>query len=173
MRIRNQLIIAAIIIVGIGSIAYAAFAQILTINGTGTATGDWDVAVTSITLTDSDGATDATIPSFTGTSATFDVDLAYPGAFAEYQVVITNAGNIAAIVDSVTDLTTKNAADPAYITYTVTGVPADTLLAADNAGTTDVNTATVRVEWDPLDNTGVATDTKTATINFDYVQDTP
>lgn len=173
MNIRNKLIIAAIVLVGVGSIAYAAFAQILTINGTGTVTGDWDVAITGITLTDSDGATDVTPPEYTGTSATFDVDLAYPGAFAEYDVVITNAGNIDAIVDSITDLTSKNAEAPAYITYTVTGVAEATEIAAANGGTTDVNTATVRVEWDPADDTGVVDDTKTATIEFNYIQNTP
>lgn len=170
MRIRNQLIIAAIIIVGIGSIAYAAFAQILTINGTGTATGDWHVAITGVSRTAAAGATEVGgSPTFTGTSATFDVDLAWPGAYAEYTVTIANTGNIPAKVESVTDLATINSADPTYMTYTVGGVAANDLLPA----TTGTDTATVRVEWDPLDNTGVANDTKSATINFNYIQNTP
>ncbi len=172
MKIRDKLIVAALVLVGLGSIAYAAFVQVTTINGTGTVTGDWDIAVTSITLTDSAGATEVSAPEFTGTSATFDVELAYPGAFAEYEVVITNGGNIDAIVSSVTDLASKNAEAPAYITYTVTGVAANTTIAASNAGDTDLNTATVRVEWDAADNTGVVDATKSATIEFNYEQDT-
>jgi hypothetical protein len=37
---RNKLLIAALIVVGLASVAYAAFAQVLTIGGTGTATGN-------------------------------------------------------------------------------------------------------------------------------------
>lgn len=36
---RNKLLIAALVVVGLASVAYAAFAQILTISGTGTAAG--------------------------------------------------------------------------------------------------------------------------------------
>lgn len=36
---RNKLLIAALVVVGLAPVAYAAFAQILTISGTGTAAG--------------------------------------------------------------------------------------------------------------------------------------
>ena len=119
---RNKLLVAALVLVGVASVAYAAFAQTLTISGTGSATGTWDVAITNITQSSATGATDNTAPSFNATSATFDVNLGYPGATATYDVTVTNNGTIPAILDSITDLVALNAAAPTYITYSVTGV---------------------------------------------------
>lgn len=170
---RSKLLIAAAVVVGLSSIAYAAYSQVLTVNGSGTATGTWNVAVTSITETGSDGKTDNSAPSFTGTSATFDVDLAYPGAYAEYDVVVTNAGNIPAILSSFTNLASKNAEAPAYITYTVSNVTAGTTTLGTNTGVDDTNTIHVRVEWlaGTSPNTGSG-NSKSATINFTYDQNT-
>lgn len=87
---KNKLLVAAVVLVGMASVAYAAFSQLLTINGTGTATGDWSVKIMGITPSaGAVGATDhADTPSFTATSATFNVDLAYPGATSTYEVTI-------------------------------------------------------------------------------------
>lgn len=167
-NIKTKVIVAAFIVVGLASIAYAAFSQILTINGTGTAAGDWDVKITSITQTSATGATENSAPAFTDTSATFDVDLAYPGASATYNVVVTNNGTIPAVLSSLDGITAANAASPTYITYTVTGVSNGTTLAA-NGGT---NTATVTVTWDPLSAPVSSGETKTATITLNYEQDT-
>lgn len=93
---KNKAMLAALLIIGVASVAYASFATTLTINGTGTATGNWDVHIQSITRTSATGATDAVnTPSVAvdNLSATFDVDLAYPGATATYSVVIANSGN--------------------------------------------------------------------------------
>ncbi len=171
---RSKLLIAAAVVVGLSSIAYAAYSKTVTISGTGTATGTWNVAITDITLSDSDGATENSAPSHNGTTATFDVDLAYPGAFAEYEVVVTNAGNIPAILDSLTDLTSKNAEAPTYITYAISGVTEDVTLLGVDTGVDDTNTITVRIEWTgstspPDTSTG---NSKAATMNFDYIQDT-
>jgi len=166
---RNKMLIGAIVFVGLASVAYAAFAQILTINGTGTAAGDWDVAITGITRTAATGATDAVAPSFTGTSATFDVDLAYPGATATYEIVVENNGSIPAILATLDGVTAANAAAPLYITYELTGVTAGTTTLPAETGT---NTVVVTVEWDPADNTSNPTATKTATITLNYEQDT-
>lgn len=170
---RSKLLIVAAVIVGLSSIAYAAFSQTLSINGTGTATGSWNVSITNITLSGSDGATQNSAPAYNATSANFDVGLAYPGAYAEYIVTVTNSGNIAAILDSMTDLTTKNAEVPTYITYTVSGVTPGTTTLGTQTGVDDTNTITVRVEWlaDTNPDTG-ANNSKSATINFDYVQNT-
>lgn len=170
---RNKLLIIAAVVVGLSSVAYAAFAQNLTITGTGTATGAWSVGISSITLASSDGATDNTAPSHNGTSATFDVNLAYPGAYAEYTVVVTNSGSIPAILDSMTDLASKNAEDPTYITYTVSGVTAGTTTLGTNTGVDNTNTITVRVEWLAGTNPDTSTgNSKSATIDFAYAQNT-
>lgn len=164
---RNKLLISALVLVGLASVAYAAFAQTLTINGTGTAAGTWDVAITNITQTSATGATDNSAPTFNATSATFDVDLAYPGATATYDVTVTNAGSIPAALDTITDLTALNAAAPAYITYSVAGVTAGTTTLAASGGT---NVIQVTVTWDGASSTSGGS--KVATIDFDYSQDT-
>lgn len=167
---RNKLLIATLVLIGLASVAYAAFSQTLTINGSGTAAGTWDVEITSITLTDSYGMTENSAPVVAGDnlSATFDVDLAAPGSFAEYDVVITNSGSIQAKFDSTTDLTALNAAAPDYIFYTVT-----TPAASDPIAPAATDTMVVRVEWDATETVpGTGTESKAATIDFDYSQDT-
>lgn len=165
---RNKLLIAALVVVGLASVAYAAFAQILTISGTGTATGSWNVAITGITRTTATGATDASAPTFTGTSATFSTNLAYPGATATYEVTVKNNGTVPAKLSSITDLATINAAAPTYITYTVSGVTAGTTTLA--AGAT--NTVTVVVTWDAASAPSTAGESKNATITLNYAQNT-
>ncbi len=166
---RNKLIVAALVLVGLASVAYAAFAQTLTINGTGTAAGTWDVAITSITQTSATGATDNVAPSFNATSATFDVNLAYPGATATYDVVVTNNGSIPAILSSITDLSGTNAAAPTYITYGTSGVTAGSTTLAASGGT---NTVQVTVTWDSASAPVTPNENKSATITLDYAQDT-
>lgn len=172
MKIRTQIIVAALIIVGIGSIAYAAYSQILTISGTSTSAGDWDVAITSIEQTAATGATEVSPPLYTDTSATFDIDLAYPGATATYVVVVTNNGTIPgkiATTGGVTGVSEVNALAPLYVSYSETGIAAGTTITP-SGGT---NTATVVVTWDP-DSEPTGTNTsKTATITFNYEQHTP
>ncbi len=168
---RNKFVIAALIIVGAASAAYAAFAQNLTVNGTGTATGNWAVQITAITLAASTGATNhnAVAPTVAGDglSATFSVDLAYPGAVGNYDVTIKNNGNIPAKLSTLTDLTTTNNAAPTYITYAITGVAINDTLAA---GATV--TARVAVTWAAGASTNPAGANKAATITFGYIQNT-
>lgn len=165
---RNKLLVGAAILVILASVAYAAFAQILTISGTGTAAGSWDVAITGITRTAATGATDNSgSPHFDGTSATFDVDLAYPGATATYQIDVTNSGNIKALLQSISGVTEANAATPSYITYALSGVTAGSTNINPNGGT---NTATLTVTWDPASAPTTSGETKTATVTFNYVQ---
>ena len=166
---RNKIIIGALLIVGFASIAYAAFSQMLVINGTANTSADWDVRITGISLdaVNSAGATGSTT-SFTTTSATFDVDLDYPGAQAVYTVTVENQGTIPAVLDSITDLTTINSAAPTDITFAVSGVTEGTTTIAPSG----TNTITVTATWNPA-STITATQTKTANINFNYIQDTP
>lgn len=154
-------------LVGLASVAYAAFTQLLTVNGTGTATGTWNVAITGIALdASSSGGTNNTPPTSNATSATFDATLPYPGATAVYNVTIENTGNVDAKLSSITNLTTLNNTAPSYIKYAVTGVAADDILAAGGS-----TTATVTVSWDAADTTTqTTTHSKSATIDFNYVQ---
>lgn len=166
---RNKLILAAVVVVGCASIAYAAFTQVLTIQGTGTIAGDWDVAITDISKVSSVGATENAAPSFTDTSATFDVDLAYPGASATYNVIITNNGSIPAKLTSIDGLTQANAAAPLYMQYGLSGLVAGTTTLEPAAN----NTATVTVTWDEASTPTTSGQSKTATITLNYDQNTP
>lgn len=166
---RNKLIIAAVILVGLASVAYAAYSQSLTVNGSGTAAGNWNVAITNITQTSATGVTENSAPSFTGTSANFDVDLAYPGATATYDITVTNTGTIPAILSSLTDLTSLNAAAPSYITYATSGLTAGTTTLAANSGT---NVLHVTVTWQGASSPSTTGTSKAATITLNYDQNT-
>ncbi|MFZ1258549.1 MAG: hypothetical protein WAQ25_03710 [Candidatus Saccharimonas sp.] len=168
---RNKLIVAALVLIGLASVAYAAFAQVLTINGTSTASGTWDVKITGITRASASGATDAALtPSFTATTATFDSTLAYPGATATYNVTVTNAGTVPAKLTSIGGLAAVNAAAPTYVGYTISGVTAGTTTLAANGGT---NTITVTITWDSASTVSTTGASKTGVLTFNYDQDTP
>jgi hypothetical protein len=166
---KQKILIGVLIVAGLASIAYAAFSQSLVVNGTGTTTGDWNVKITGITNSASTGATQVNgSPTFTATSATFNTNLAYPGASATYQITVKNQGNINAKLDSISDIATINATAPSDIKYTITGVTAGTTTLA--AGTTNV--ITVKVEW-LATSTMTTNASKSATITFNYIQNTP
>lgn len=168
---KHSFVAATLIVVGVASAAYAAFSQNLIINGTGSATGNWAVQITGITLASATGATDhnAVAPSVAadGLSATFNVDLAYPGATATYNLTIKNNGSIPAKLNSITDLTAINAAAPTYISYAMGGIAINSTLAAG-----DTVTAQVTVTWAASASTNPSGASKATTITFGYVQDT-
>lgn len=159
-------LLAAIVLMSVG---YAALAQVLTINGTANIDANWDVEITGITEGTLKGATTKTISS-NASSATFSVDLAYPGATATYEIDIENKGTINATLESITGVDAANSALPTEVQYTVTGVTeGDTLNSKATAK------AIVTVTWVKSaanDDTVPTTTSKTATINLNYVQNT-
>lgn len=165
---KNVLIIALLVAIIAMAVGYAALGETLTITGTGNINVEWDVQIESITAGTLTGATVTSAEKTGNTTASFDVDLAYPGASATFEVVAKNYGTINAAFDGFSDLTAKNAEAPDYITYTVTGITEGDVLSANEANT---QTATITVTWD-----GEQTEvpegevSKTATITLDYVQ---
>jgi uncharacterized repeat protein (TIGR01451 family) len=167
---KNKMILAGVAaVLALASVAYAAYSQTVSVHGSGTAAGDWNVAITDITKISTTGATENSAPTFDGTSASFDVDLAYPGATTQYDVTVTNNGSIPAKLTSLTDLTTLNAAAPAYITYSTSGVTGGTTTLAANGGT---NVIHVTVTWTGSSAPSTTGTSKAATINLGYDQDT-
>lgn len=169
---RNIIIGALLIAVVSMAIGYAALAQQLSIKGTANIAADWDIEITKIAMTSQKGAKnhEDKAPTFTATSATFNVDLEYPGAYAEFDVDIENLGTIDAYLVSVAGVDTANAAEPDVLKYTLTGVSANDNLLQDGKAT-----AHVKVEWvASADDTDVIPEvtTKTATITFNYKQKT-
>ena len=158
------LIVLVLLIVGV-AVAYAAFSQKLTINGTAKIDSSWDVEITGITLDDTSvGATNETEPTFTNTTATFNVKLAKPGDTAVYKVTVENKGKVDAKLNSVTDLTSVNETQPTEITYTIDASANDTLASGEN------KVYTVTVTWDASSTAVPTTTSKTATIELNYVQ---
>jgi len=187
MKKRNWIVVAlCVAIVGMG-IGFAALAQNLQINATANITGQWDVRIIHIgpSAFSNNEIFDTLTHTFDGTSATFGVDLPYPGAMAEIQIVLENRGNIDAILNSITGITAANSAEPSEIQFRVSidrsGVSttgwnnADTTpnLVLDAGG--PVHVVYVRVEWIAAANGELVipdAKTKTATINLNYVQNT-
>ena len=164
MRKSNKniiLLILLLVIVGM-AVGYAALSQALVINGTANITTEWKILFTDIKEGTLVGAESKTAPSYTATTATFDVNLLYPGASAQYIVTVANQGSINAKLTSVDGIDTANAAAPTDITYTIDAQADDTLGSGD--------TKTYTVSWAASSETIPETKTKTATITLNYEQ---
>ena len=95
------LVILFVLLIGI-SVGYAAFAQVLTINGTANANGNFKLAFTNAVIDPNVGAEKSTaVISATGDSLSINMDLEYPGAGAVVTATITNTGSIAAKLKNV------------------------------------------------------------------------
>jgi len=187
MKKKNWIVVAlCVAIIGMG-IGFAALAQNLEINATANITGEWDVKITGIHPQVEVGSIFKGTPSFDGTSATFEVDLAHPGAYATFHVWVRNEGNINAILSSVTGLNAANNTNPSEIQFTITSVSDGHVLLTDSFASTDItsetitldagstNIFTVHIEWvveDGVESIIPDVKTKTATINLNYVQNT-
>lgn len=174
MKAKNKkkniiLVVLIVLILGM-AVGYAAFSQTLTINGTANISSEWDIHFKSITEGTMTGATSVSgFPKVetNTTTATFQVNLAYPGATATYVVEVENGGSVAAKIESIGgDMATKNAAEPTGVTFTCDAVVGDKLAA----GAT--KTYNVTATWDAEDDTVPTTTTKTVQITLNYVQDT-
>lgn len=163
-----KLLIILILIVLLGvAVGYAALSQKLTINGTANISSEWNVKFKSITAKTIQGATEAeaTPSKDSDTSVTFEVTLEKPGSYAEYEVVVENAGTLKAKLKSITDLATVNVAEPTDIKYTVTGPEVDSILESGKTAT-----YTVKVEWLSTSEEIPTVKSKTATIELNYEQ---
>ena len=166
---KNAILVFLIVLILGMAVGYAAFSQTLTINGTANISSTWDVHFKSIADGTLVGATNvATYPKLDGTTtATFNVNLAYPGASATYNIVVENSGSVDAEIESIAgNLETANVAEPTGVTFTCDAEVGDKLAAG--ATKTYVVTAT----WDADDDTVPETTSKTVTITLNYVQDT-
>lgn len=166
-KTKNIILIVLILLIFGMTIGYAALAQILNINGTANITADWNIKISKITEGTLTGATPktASVISEDKLTATFDIDLKYPGASATYIVTVENSGTIDAILESVTGIDSANSTTPNEILYSIDAKPNDTL----DSGTTKDYTVTVK--WEDSDEIP-QTKTKTATITLNYIQST-
>ena len=162
---RNVVIGALLAAVAIMAVGYAALAQTLTINGTASITSTWNVAITGISSGVATGtATNGSEPSFTGTSATFNVNLVKPGDKMVYEITVKNSGTLNAKLTGLTVSPESPAGTGIY--YKVTGVEKN--VTTLNAGLT--NKVTVEVGWNSSDTTMPVQRTVPLTVSLVYTQ---
>lgn len=169
---KNNTIIVLIVLLLALSIGYAAFSSTLTINGTATGTGSWDVKFTQATLLAADGTSSAdskygsaSIVTTTNEADTVDVavNLAYPGDGVLLGVAVTNSGKTAAKLKGFT----IEGATTDLIIQAADGGPTQNEVLAANGGTC---TATFLVKWaDDSNLTDLGT--KNFKITYQYEQD--
>lgn len=145
-------------------VGYAMVTQILEISGTSNVTGTWDVKITDIGTGTLTNAENESAPTYTDTTATFNVNLQAPGATAIYPITVKNNGNIKAKLASIGGITEANSAAPTDVTFACTAAVNDTL----NADETKIYNVTV--VWDADATTIPETTTKTAAITLHYEQ---
>lgn len=163
---KNILIVALFVAIVAMSVGYAALAQVLKINGTSNINAEWNVEITNIEVKNQVGASDRVVPTFTSKTATFDVNLSYPGASSTYLVTVKNNGTINAKLSEITGVEAANLTKPTSVQYTV--VKSDT---NDELNVGESKTFEVKVEWLSSDDGKTITESnKTATINFNYIQ---
>ncbi|MBR2708274.1 MAG: hypothetical protein IKE90_02425 [Bacilli bacterium] len=118
---RNYIIIGLCMILAIMGVGYAAFSQLLTINGTANITNSWNIEITNIrgvnlSSVQNNGAYDKEEPKVgqNKVSATFHTGLIQPGDTRIYEVEVTNKGSVDADITSVFNNTLS---DAIYFSY--------------------------------------------------------
>ncbi|MDY6015111.1 MAG: leucine-rich repeat protein [Bacilli bacterium] len=114
-----------LVVMGIG---YAILSQTLNISGIANMKGVWDVKITNIQLVATTGTARGEESSFTDTTATFKGYMYMPGDSAEYKITVTNAGNLDAKLENVTQSVENEVND---IKFTNTAVKDRILKAGD------------------------------------------
>ena len=135
---RNYIIAGLCMILVIMGVGYAAFSNQLKISGTSNITSNWSVKITNIESEVVSGApTDAQSPSYTDTTATFKTRLTSPGDTMQYDVTVSNEGDIDAKLDKINVPESNNPA----IGFEVSGIEEGSLLEAKQ---TAILTVTVK-----------------------------
>ncbi len=171
-KTKNALIGGLLAIVFVMAVGYAAFAQQLTINGTATVTSNWQVEMTDIEATSTNG-TGTDIPYVETTAedgtqlinastAKFKADLKSPGDSVTYTVTVENKGDINAKVASISF---EEGDSTAPISYTYSGINQDDVLNAS-----DNTTFTVTVTYDATVEGQPETTSNTLTMHVNYKQ---
>ncbi|MEI3508519.1 MAG: DUF6273 domain-containing protein [Bacilli bacterium] len=161
---RNIIIGSLCAVVLLMAVGYAAFQTVLNIQGTSNITSSWNVKITNVTSKNIVGtASNNGDPSFEELSATFKTSLQAPGDSIEYDITVTNAGNLDAKLDEITLSDTNNPA----IKFTASGMTKGDVITA---GSTKV--LTVKVEYISSVSEQPTNTTSTLTVDLDYSQAT-
>ena len=124
---RNYIIAGLCMILVIRGVGYAAFSSQLKISGTSNVTSNWSVKITDIQSKVVSGTpANASAPTHTDTTATFRTTLTSPGDTMQYDVTVSNEGDIDAKLDKITIPESTNPA----IGFEVKGIEEGSLLEA-------------------------------------------
>ena len=124
---RNYIIAGLCMILVIMGVGYAAFSSQLKISGTSNITSNWSVKITDIQSKVVNGTpANASEPTHTDTTATFRTTLTSPGDTMQYDVTVSNEGDIDAKLDKITIPESTNPA----IGFEVSGIEEGSLLEA-------------------------------------------
>ena len=124
---RNYIIAGLCMILVIMGVGYAAFSSQLRISGTSNITSNWSVKITDIQSKVVNGTpANASEPTHTDTTATFRTTLTSPGDTMQYDVTVSNEGDIDAKLDKITVPESTNPA----IGFEVKGIEEGSLLEA-------------------------------------------
>lgn len=187
MKKQNIAIIAVIALVLAVSVGYALFSQTLTITGTATASGDFDVQfvpVDEVNDIRKDGyvaTTEGTpITSLSNGNHTLNVavdKLSYPGAYVEFDAYVVNNSSFPVVLKHIeqkyVDAAGNPTTDPEHIRVTYTSeASTNAVLDADPS---KKHKFTVRVEWvskgdDVAEDSNDITETANFQINLTYDQ---
>lgn len=155
------------------SIGFAALSSQLKINGNATISDTWNVQIASITKKEgSTGVTETSQPTYTATTANFNVSLKEPGDYAIYTVTVKNTGSLDAVLTRITEA--EGEGGSAAIKYTVTpgaGSEQGSTLAKTNG----IHTFDVKVEYLSTAvgaNAPEANASKSLSVTLDYNQKT-
>lgn len=154
MKKQNIAIIGVIAFVLAIAVGYALFSETITVTGTATAKGSFDVEFTKVGTPTCSGfskdCTEANLAVISGDKNTLTVTvdkLQYPGAYVEIPVTVTNVGTIPAILTGITESGIGSTTSPVKVTYS--GIAASNAEIAQGTKATMV----IRVEWNKDINT--------------------
>ena len=133
---RNIIIGCLCLVIMLMIVGYGALQTVLNINGTARVTTLWNILITDVDSRSTGSATNVTEPSFDDVTATFKTNLVLPGDQMEYDVTVSNKGNVNAVLNGINIEKSDN---PAIIIST-RGLTQGTTLAA---GESKIFTVTV------------------------------
>ena len=126
---RNYIIIGLCMILVIMGVGYAAFQSQLKITGTSNITSNWSVKITDIQSKVVSGTpSNISEPTHTDTTATFKTKLVLPNDTMQYDITVSNEGDIDAKLDKINVPESNNPA----IGFEVNGIREGALLKAGN-----------------------------------------
>ena len=143
-------------------VGYAAFSTALKINGTANIASTWQVLFTKIEeVSKTSGVTIKSAPTASGTTATFNLDVQFPGDTIVYKITVENQGTIDAIINDITASKTGNDA----IKFNITGIKKGDILVKGTS-----TTFNVEITYDVNTNKQPTDLNEALTMEINYIQ---